>query len=95
MNFIEFITNAITARESLIKIQLNTADSGYVEHKNVKCLEDIHVAYDNTVRDVNDNIIQFIYGDSGINPIYLYDYNMNSLIMNDEELKNNFVFTKE
>lgn len=95
LNFIEFITNAITARESLIKIQLNTADSGYVEHKNVKCLEDIHVAYDNTVRDVNDNIIQFIYGDSGINPIYLYDYNMNSLIMNDEELKNNFVFTKE
>ena len=95
LTFTEFLNNAITAREGLIKIQLNTADSGYVEHKNVKCLEDIHVAYDNTVRDVNDNIIQFIYGDSGINPIYLYDYTMKSLGMNDEELKNNFTFTKE
>jgi len=95
LTFTEFLNNAITAREGLIKIQLNTADSGYVEHKIVKSLEDIHVAYDNTVRDVNDNIIQFIYGDSGINPIYLYDYTMKSLGMNDEELKNNFTFTKD
>jgi DNA-directed RNA polymerase beta' subunit len=34
----------------------------------VKIAEDLQVKYDNTVRGVNESIIQFSYGDIGLDP---------------------------
>lgn len=45
---------------------VDTAESGYVQRKLIKSMEDLSVKYDSTVRNSNNTIFQFTYGDSGI-----------------------------
>ena len=46
----------------------DTAETGYIQRKMIKSMEDLTVQHDGTVRDTNNNIIQFHYGEDGINP---------------------------
>lgn len=62
----EFFFHAMAGREGLLDTSLKTANSGYLQRCLVKHLEGIKLNYDYTVRDSNDNVIQFIYGDDGI-----------------------------
>ena len=39
---------------------VDTAESGYVQRKLIKSMEDITVKYDCTVRNSNNNIIQYV-----------------------------------
>jgi DNA-directed RNA polymerase beta' subunit len=41
---------------------MKTAQSGYVQRKMVKIMEDVQVKYDQTVRNSVNSIIQFAYG---------------------------------
>ena len=68
----EFFFHAMSGRIGLIDTAVKTAESGYIQRKIVKTLEDLRVYYDYTVRDVNGNIIQFTYGGDGFNPSKLY-----------------------
>ena len=43
---------------------VDTADTGYLQRKLIKGMEDLHVAYDGTIRSGNNIIIQLLYGDS-------------------------------
>ena len=45
--------------------QCKTADTGYLERQLIKASENISIAYDNTVRDARNRIVQFRYGDDG------------------------------
>ena len=45
----------------------DTADTGYIQRQLVKAMEDLVVQYDGTVRDSRMNIVQFYYGEDGIN----------------------------
>ena len=45
----------------------DTADTGYIQRKLVKAMEDLNVQYDGSVRDSRMNIVQFHYGEDGIN----------------------------
>lgn len=65
----EFFFHAMGGREGLIDTAVKTSDSGYIQRKLVKTLEDLHVAYDGTVRNVNNSIIQFKYGGDGIDSV--------------------------
>lgn len=67
MNPMEFFFHIMSGREGLIASAIKTADTGYVERKLIKTLEDIKVEYDGTVRNANGKIIQYVYGDNGIN----------------------------
>lgn len=91
----ELINNCITARKGLIDARLKTAESGYVERKLVKNMEDFHVAYDGTVRDVYERVIQYVCGETGINPIYQYVYNMDTINMTYDEIRKKEIFTDE
>jgi len=44
----------------------NTSDSGYIQRRLVKAMEDAKIYYDNTVRNSNGTIIQYIYGEDGM-----------------------------
>jgi DNA-directed RNA polymerase subunit A' len=61
----EFFFQAITGRDSLMDTALRTPKSGYLYRRLANALQDIRVEYDGTVRDSNNNIIQFAYGDDG------------------------------
>ena len=45
----------------------DTADTGYIQRQLVKAMEDLAVQYDGSVRDSRMNIVQFKYGEDGVN----------------------------
>lgn len=63
----EFFFGAMTGRDSLMDTALRTPKSGYLYRRLANALQDLKVEYDNTVRDANNMIIQFTYGEDGIN----------------------------
>ncbi len=66
MNPAEYFFHAMTGRDSLMDTALRTPKSGYLYRRLANALQDIRVEYDGTVRDANRKIIQFIYGDDGL-----------------------------
>ncbi len=66
LNPIEFFFGAMTGRDSLMDTALRTPKSGYLYRRLANALQDIKVEYDNTVRDANKTIIQFTYGEDGV-----------------------------
>jgi DNA-directed RNA polymerase beta' subunit len=47
-------------------ICVDTSDTGYIERRLVKAMEDAKIYYDNTVRNALGGIIQYIYGEDGM-----------------------------
>lgn len=62
----EFYFHAMAGREGLIDTAVKTAETGYIQRRLVKALEDVSAQYDGTVRNSLGDIIQFIYGEDGI-----------------------------
>ncbi len=62
----EFFFDAITGRDGLMDTALRTPKSGYLYRRLANALQDLRVEYDGTVRDATGQIIQFVYGDDGI-----------------------------
>lgn len=58
-------------REGLIDTAVKTSRAGYLQRCLVTILENIIVHYDGSVRD--ENVIQYVYGDDGLNPSYISD----------------------
>jgi len=68
LNPIEFFFHAMGGREGLVDTAVRTQQSGYMQRRLVNALEHLKVEYDLTVRDPGGNIIQFKYGEDGIDP---------------------------
>ncbi|XP_050537291.1 DNA-directed RNA polymerase I subunit RPA1 [Daktulosphaira vitifoliae] len=62
----EFFFHCMAGREGLIDTAVKTSRSGYLQRCLVKHLESLIVNYDMTVRDSNGSIIQFLYGEDGL-----------------------------
>ncbi|MBW2980558.1 DNA-directed RNA polymerase subunit A' [Candidatus Woesearchaeota archaeon] len=62
----EFFFGAMTGRDSLMDTALRTPKSGYLYRRLANAMQDLKVEYDNTVRDAAKRIIQFNYGEDGI-----------------------------
>lgn len=61
----EFYFHAMSGREGITDTAMGTSKSGYIQRRIVKLLEDTAVKYDGTVRNTENNIYQFSYGDDG------------------------------
>lgn len=66
LNPAEFFFGSMTGRDSLMDTALRTPKSGYLYRRLSNALQDLKVEYDHTVRDVSKRIIQFKYGEDGI-----------------------------
>lgn len=62
----EFYFAAMGGREGLIDTAVQTSETGYIQRKLVKAMEDCKVYHDMTVRNANGTIIQFMYGEDGM-----------------------------
>lgn len=62
----EFFFGAMTGRDGLMDTALRTPKSGYLYRRLVSALQDLVMAYDGTVRDASNNVVQFIYGIDGL-----------------------------
>ena len=67
----EFFFHAMGGREGLIDTAVKTSQTGYIQRKLIKALEDVKVHYDYSVRSSSGTILQFIYGDDGMDSIYV------------------------
>ena len=66
LNPAEFFFGAMTGRDSLMDTALRTPKSGYLYRRLANAMQDLKVEYDHTVRDAAKRIIQFSYGEDGI-----------------------------
>uniref|UniRef100_A0A1I8AVE3 DNA-directed RNA polymerase subunit n=1 Tax=Steinernema glaseri TaxID=37863 RepID=A0A1I8AVE3_9BILA len=62
----ELFFHTMAGREGLIDTAVKTSRSGYLQRCIIKHLEGIAVHYDNTVRDHDGSVIQFRYGEDGL-----------------------------
>ena len=62
----EYWHHTVGGREGLIDTAVKTSTTGYITRRLVKSLESIHVATDKTVRDSQNRILQFVYGEDGM-----------------------------
>ncbi|POW18023.1 hypothetical protein PSTT_00252 [Puccinia striiformis] len=67
----EFLFHAISGREGLVDTAVKTAETGYMQRRLMKALEDLATRYDDSVRNSVGGIVQFTYGDDGLDPTYL------------------------
>ena len=63
---VEFFFGSMTGRESLMDTALRTPKSGYLYRRLSNSLQDVKVEYDGTVRDASGRIVQFQFGEDGI-----------------------------
>lgn len=82
-----YFFHAVGGREGLVDTAVKTAETGYLQHKIIKSLENIHIANDQTVRDSQKNIIQLRYGGDGFDACRLIKQNFDILTMDDKTLK--------
>jgi len=62
----EFFFHAQAGREGLIDTAVKTSDTGYIQRRLMKTMEDQHLEYDGSVRNVLGSVIQYVYGEDGV-----------------------------
>ena len=65
----ELFFHAMGGRIGIIDTAVKTSQTGYIQRRLIKGLEDIKIEYDMTVRNGKNKIIQYSYGDDGFDPV--------------------------
>jgi len=66
LSVLEFFFHAMGGREGLVDTAVRTQQSGYMQRRLINAFEHIRLEYDGTVRDPHGHIVQFLYGEDGI-----------------------------
>ncbi|KAI1007284.1 DNA-directed RNA polymerase I subunit [Podosphaera aphanis] len=62
----EYYFHAMAGREGLIDTAVKTSRSGYLQRCLIKGMEGLKVEYDTSVRDSDGSMVQFLYGEDGL-----------------------------
>ncbi|TYZ59332.1 hypothetical protein PybrP1_008512 [[Pythium] brassicae (nom. inval.)] len=65
----EYYHHCMAGREGLVDTAVKTSRSGYLQRCLMKHLEDLQVSYDHTVRGADGSVVQFLYGEDGVDPL--------------------------
>jgi DNA-directed RNA polymerase II subunit RPB1 len=90
----EFIFHMMAGREGSIDTAIKTAETGYIQRRLVKAMEDLMVNYDGTVRTAGGALLQPLYGYNGVNPIYQSQLKIGMMLANDADLHEKYCFTE-
>ena len=82
----ELFFHAMGGRIGLIDTAVKTSQTGYIQRRLIKGLEDIKVEYDMTVRNNMGKIIQFAYGDDGFDSIKTENHSIPLVGMSSEDI---------
>lgn len=78
--------HAMGGRIGLIDTAVKTSQTGYIQRRLIKGLEDIKVEYDMTVRNSKGKIIQFAYGDDNFDTTKVENQSVHLVGMNVEDI---------
>lgn len=62
----ELFFMSMTGRDSLMDTALRTPKSGYLYRRLANAMQDLRIQDDFTVRDASNKIVQFVYGEDGV-----------------------------
>lgn len=82
----ELFFHAMGGRIGLIDTAVKTSQTGYIQRRLIKGLEDLKVEYDMTVRNNKGKIIQFEYGDDGFDSTRIENQTIPLVGMTDEDI---------
>lgn len=76
----------------MIDTAVKTAETGYIQRRLIKAMESIMVAYDGTVRNSNGQVIQFRYGEDGLDACCVEFQHLPTLKPNNKNFEKKFKF---
>lgn len=86
----EFFFHAMSGREGLIDTAVKTAETGYIQRRLVKAMEDVMAKYDGTVRNSLGDIVQFIYGEDGLDGVHIETQKIDIIASSDKAFEKKF-----
>ena len=91
----EYFFHAMGGREGLIDTAVKTSDTGYIQRKMMKTMEDMRVEHDGTVRNNMGIIIQYRYGEDGIDSTTVESQPIDLGTMTLEDIYKNYALSVE
>jgi DNA-directed RNA polymerase II subunit RPB1 len=91
----EYFFHAMGGREGLIDTAVKTSDTGYIQRRMMKTMEDFRVEHDGTVRNNSGMIIQYRYGEDGIDSTCVESQPINLGLMTLEDIYKNYALSVE
>ncbi|OLQ10166.1 DNA-directed RNA polymerase II subunit rpb1 [Symbiodinium microadriaticum] len=82
--------HAMGGREGVIDTACKTSETGYIQRRLVKSMETLKVAYDGTARNACNDIIQFLYGEDGMDGLWIEDQTLEIMTYDNRKLENTF-----
>ena len=89
----EYFFHAMGGREGLIDTAVKTSDTGYIQRQMMKTMEDMHAAYDGTVRNNTGVIIQYRYGEDGVDSTQVESQPIDLAMLTLEEIYRRYALT--
>ena len=86
----ELFFHAMGGRVGLIDTAVKTSQTGYIQRRLIKGMEDICVKYDMTCRNNKNKIVQFSYGSDSINPMFVESQTFPIIEMTTEDIYNHY-----
>jgi len=91
----ELFMHAMGGRVGLIDTAVKTSTTGYIQRRLIKALEDLMVNYDMTIRTNKNKIVQFRYGDDGMDTTKVEDQEMPIVEMSTQDIYNHYLIPEE
>jgi len=91
----EVFFHALGGREGLVDTAVKTAETGYIQRRLVKALEHVTAAYDGTVRNAYGDIIQFVYGEDGLDGAHVEKQTIKIVNQSDTGFEKQYKFDLE
>jgi len=86
----ELFFHAQGGRVGLIDTAVKTSQTGYIQRRLIKGMEDLKVEYDMSVRNNKGKIVQFVYGDNGMDSVKIEKQLLPLYEMNEEDIYNHY-----
>ena len=83
----EFFFHAMGGREGLIDTAVKTSETGYIQRKLIKAMEDLKIDQDLSVKNSYGKVIQFLYGEDGYNYSKIEGQSLDLLSKTFEEIE--------
>ena len=88
----EFYFHAMGGREGLIDTACKTAQTGYIQRRLIKAMEDVQVKYDGTVRTSKDILLQFLYGEDNYDASFIENMSLPLIKMSNKDMEKKYKF---
>ena len=92
----ELFFHAMGGRVGLIDTAVKTSQTGYIQRRLIKGMEDLKIEYDMTVRNNKGKIVQFSYGDNNMDTVKVEEQHLPLIDMSIDDIYSHYhVYTEK